>query len=167
MSKIEKINETTWIRIQKLLQRSYDDGLGFQEVARQLRAKYQQFSAGQAVTIARTESTRILNGSANVAWKGAGVTHKQWLATRDSETRDSHLGVDGEVVKMGQPFSNGLMHPGGDGPPEEVCNCRCTEMPIIHDDPNANLSRNYIKSRTENIDDDVIDWSLIYKGSES
>lgn len=52
---------------------------------------------------------------------------KVWVATPDERTREEHLLLDGEEVNIDEPFSNGLMFPGdGDGPPEEVWNCRCT-----------------------------------------
>lgn len=52
---------------------------------------------------------------------------KQWMSTLDSRTRDSHRGMDGEIVDVDEEFSNGLKYPGDpDGEPREVYNCRCT-----------------------------------------
>ena len=51
---------------------------------------------------------------------------KQWDATLDKRTRDSHAQVDGEIRELDEKFSNGLMYPGDpNGRPEEVINCRC------------------------------------------
>ena len=50
---------------------------------------------------------------------------KEWSANLDNVTRDSHVDVNGERREIEEEFSNGLMHPGGMGPPEEVYNCRC------------------------------------------
>lgn len=52
---------------------------------------------------------------------------KQWIATHDRRVRKSHQHIDGEIVKVKEEFSNGLMYPGDpDGDPEEVYGCRCT-----------------------------------------
>ncbi len=51
---------------------------------------------------------------------------KQWDATLDGKTRDSHRMVDGEIRELNEKFSNGLMYPGDpSGGAAEVVNCRC------------------------------------------
>lgn len=53
--------------------------------------------------------------------------YKEWMATLDSHTRDSHADIDGESVPTDSKFSNGLSYPGeAGGDPAEVYNCRCT-----------------------------------------
>jgi uncharacterized protein with HEPN domain len=59
----------------------------------------------------------------------AGVEQKQWISTLDNRVRDSHALMYGEVARVDMPFSNGLQHPGGEGPAGEVINCRCTVAP--------------------------------------
>lgn len=58
---------------------------------------------------------------------------KQWLATLDDRTRDSHVLLDGEVVEVDEEFSNGLMFPAdmNAGDPAEVYNCRCTMLSVV------------------------------------
>lgn len=51
---------------------------------------------------------------------------KQWRATLDNRTRDSHRSLDGETIDIDDTFDNGLKYPrepGGALP--EICNCRC------------------------------------------
>jgi hypothetical protein len=61
------------------------------------------------------------------------VCTKEWLATGDNHTRESHLEISGEEVLANEPFSNGLMEPGDpDGDPAEVYNCRCTILRHIY-----------------------------------
>lgn len=51
---------------------------------------------------------------------------KEWMATLDERTRESHRELDGEQVATDEPFSNGLMYPADpSGDPAEVYNCRC------------------------------------------
>ena len=57
---------------------------------------------------------------------------KQWLATLDHRTRDSHQELDGQIVDLDKKFSNGLMYPGDpNGEGSEVYNCRCTLVPFF------------------------------------
>lgn len=60
--------------------------------------------------------------------EGMGIkVQKQWMATLDSRTRDSHAEMDGEIADTDGKFSNGLKYPGDpNGPGREVYNCRCT-----------------------------------------
>lgn len=83
-----------------------------------------------AMRIARTEGHRIQNEAQMDAIttakdEGADVL-KQWDATLDDRTRESHQMVDGEVREIDEEFSNGLMFPSDPtGDAEEVINCRC------------------------------------------
>lgn len=59
---------------------------------------------------------------------------KQWLATLDKRTRDTHRMLDGETVDIKDTFWNGLEYPGDpDGEPAEVYNCRCTLVSVIEE----------------------------------
>ena len=60
------------------------------------------------------------------------VYAKEWVATLDSRTRESHAEINGEQVGLDEYFSNGLMCPGDpSGDPTEVYNCRCTMKRIL------------------------------------
>ena len=85
-----------------------------------------------AVRIARTEGHRIQQQSQwdalnEARGKGADVV-KQWDATLDERTRESHCTLDGQIRELDEPFEvNGLqaMFPGGFGVASEDVNCRC------------------------------------------
>lgn len=86
--------------------------------------------------IARTETTRAANQGAIVLYDKWGILRKEWLATADDRTRDTHLDVNGQVVNIDTPFtlSNGIeiMQPGDSNAPlSETAACRCTVLPII------------------------------------
>ena len=116
--------------------RGISTGMSWQQVAKQLSGKmigtYNNpgGSLYYAMRIARTEGHRIqVQGTMDACYKakekGADVV-KQWDATLDSRTRDSHVAVDGEIRELDEKFSNGLMFPGDPaGGAAEVCNCRC------------------------------------------
>lgn len=54
----------------------------------------------------------------------AGAREKRWQVT-SGNPRDSHRAVNGQVVAMGERFSNGLRWPGDPGPAGEIANCKC------------------------------------------
>lgn len=97
----------------------------------------------QANRIARTEVMGAYNGgsfdgaSAYSADAGEPL-FKQWLATEDTRTRDTHVDADGQVQPLAQPFIVGgfpLMNPGDPvGPPQEVIQCRCSLLVIEPED---------------------------------
>lgn len=89
-----------------------------------------------AVRAARTAVTSAENGgrldSMEAARELGLIYKKEWVATHDSRTRESHLEIDGEQVFLDEAFSNGCDYPADPkGDPEEVYNCRCTMNRIL------------------------------------
>jgi SPP1 gp7 family putative phage head morphogenesis protein len=89
-----------------------------------------------SVRYARTAMTGAQNAGRTTRQQEAadmGIdVRRQWMATLDSRTRDSHRLMDGETVGVNEEFSNGLMYPGDpSGDPSEVYNCRCTVVSVV------------------------------------
>jgi hypothetical protein len=92
----------------------------------------------RAEAIGRTESMAALHEAQSQAMEQAiesgdippeSVTYV-WRATKDKRTRDSHVVMDGQEVKVGEMFVSGkgnlLEYPGDpNGEPEDVIGCRC------------------------------------------
>lgn len=88
-------------------------------------------SMRNAKKAARTAMTAAQNMGRWDSYKraeGSGIKlKKQWVATLDSRTRESHRMCDGETVDINAEFSCGLAYPGDpSGQAAEVANCRCT-----------------------------------------
>ena len=86
-------------------------------------------------TIVRTEAHRIYEASSEDARQQAKASGakiaKQWDATLDGKTRDSHRQLDGTVVETDEYFTLGnkkAKYPGEFGDPAEDCNCRCVAL---------------------------------------
>lgn len=62
---------------------------------------------------------------------------KQWMATLDGKTRDSHRKLDGQTLDINKPFDgefSKIMFPGDPSAhPAEVYNCRCTMVYVYPD----------------------------------
>lgn len=116
-------------KITAQVSRGISTGMSFQQVAQQLSG-CTRIGYNNAVRIARTEGHRIQTTAAMDAMhgakdKGCDVV-KQWDATLDDRTRESHVAVDGQIKELDKPFSNGLDFPGDpSGGAAEVVNCRC------------------------------------------
>lgn len=111
------------------ISRGVSTGMSFQQMGQQL-AGHTNIGYNNAVRIARTEGHRVqvqsgMDACARAKENGCDVV-KQWDATLDARTRDSHARVDGEIRELDKKFSNGLMFPGDpNGGAAEVVNCRC------------------------------------------
>ena len=117
------------VEIMREISRGIAQSLSYQEMARNLK-NTTNVDYNKSLRIAKTEGHRIqqeatYNVQVRAKTKGAEVM-KQWDSTLDSRTRPSHQKVDGELVEVEEPFSNGLMYPGDpNGMAKEVINCRC------------------------------------------
>ena len=116
-------------RITAQVSRGISTGMTYAQVAKQLENE-NRIGYNRAIRIARTEGHRVQTTSTyhamqNAKEQGADVV-KQWDATLDARTRDSHAKLDGEIRELDKRFSNGLMFPGDpSGQAAEVINCRC------------------------------------------
>ena len=92
--------------------------------------------AGRAETIARTETLTAVSIGQAAAMRNAKEVipglKKAWLTAGDARVRDSHQGLDGDVIEVDEKFANGLGHPRDldSSDPAEVINCRCTLLII-------------------------------------
>jgi len=130
--KVTNINRTTKEKLQKVIAQNLEDGLSIPEMGANIAAQMDIEAGYRAQMIARTESTGTMNFGSVQTYKQAGVKTHQWLTAQDDRVRDQHAAINGEEVKVGEPFSNGLEFPGDPwGDAAEVINCRCTLVPII------------------------------------
>lgn len=111
------------------ISRGIATGMMYSEISRNV-SNYARIPKNNAMRIVRTEAHRIqckatMDACDKAKSKGADVV-KQWDASMDKRTRDSHASLDGEIRELEKKFSNGLMYPGDpSGSASEVINCRC------------------------------------------
>lgn len=151
-------------KITAQVSRGISTGMSYSQVAQQLSG-YTNIGYNNAVRIARTEGHRIqvqsgMDACYKAKEKGADVV-KQWDATLDGNTRESHAAVDGEIRELDEKFSNGLMYPGDPaGGAAEVVNCRCALLQrarwALDDDELEELQKRaeyFGLDKTENFDE--------------
>lgn len=121
------------------LAKGYEDGLGIDDIAENLRADFEGLRDYRLRLIARTEVQSAQNEGSHKTLVEYGVKYKQWLTVGDRRVRGldpsdkyDHHELHGQVVRIDEKFSNGLMYPGDrTGPIGEWINCRCRERPYI------------------------------------
>lgn len=129
-SKITGINTRIRASVEETVREGIRSGLSVSEVSDHIREVFNT-TASRSVMIARTEVIGAANGGQMLYYQEAGITRKEWVTSKDENVRESHEKMDGVVAPVAQRFPNGLMQPGGEGPAEEVINCRCTIVPVI------------------------------------
>lgn len=100
-------------------------------VAEGMKDAYANYKQVRALTIARTEVLGAASFGQVTGIALSGGSKKEWVSSRDSEVRDSHAELDGEVTEIDSSFSGGLQYPGDpSGAPEEIINCRCALVAV-------------------------------------
>lgn len=118
--------------IKTLLTEGYQSGKGINYVANLLTKRFDQLQTWESKRIARTEIHNSHNTAVMDTYNEYGVEYTMWIAADDERTRESHLEINGEIIRLGDTYSNGLRFPGDtDGPIEEWINCRCSNAPYV------------------------------------
>lgn len=127
--KLDERRDLEWTkrRVRLAVKTGMERGADIPTIARAVRM-VSGMSRSAAVRAARTAVTSAeCSARLDVAKAAKGGVLLEWIAARDSRTRKSHAALDGQKVKPGERFANGLRFPADPkGRPEEVYNCRCT-----------------------------------------
>ena len=118
--------------INAIITQGYTSGKGINVVAQMLQTRFNQLETWEAKRIARTEIHNAHNNAVMKTYETLNVEYTQWIAADDDRTRESHIEVDREIIRIGDTYSNGLQYPGDtSGPIEEWINCRCSNAPYV------------------------------------
>lgn len=121
-------------RIQQAITQGIIQGQSGPQMSRLIRDVVGK-SAYNADRIIRTETHRLRAIGDQLAGQDAAeqgvILKKQWMATLDDATRDSHASLDGVMVDPDEEFPGGALYPGGFGDPAEDINCRCVVNTIV------------------------------------
>ena len=115
----------------------YKSGKGIDKVANDLNRRFDQLTTWESKRIARTEIHNSHNTAVKDTYTEMGVEYTMWITAHDDRVRGlkptdtaDHVELDGEIIRLGDTYSNGLKYPGDtDGPIEEWINCRCANAP--------------------------------------
>jgi hypothetical protein len=147
--RITEVTDTTRDQVIRAVRKGYEDGLGQRGTANYILDLVPQIADYRANMIARTETHGAANFGSQEAAKQTGLPmKKQWLATADDRTRDTHRAADGDTVGMDDTFRVGdsdLHYPGDPaGAADEVINCFHPDTMILTAGLKRGIRRNYI-----------------------
>lgn len=132
---LTETTETTRAKLREALADVVRDGGGFDKAVAAVRDVFDN-RRDNAVTIARTETLGAYNFASHSAAEQSGVVQtKAWLTADDELVREAHAEAENEgdipldsswtMDSVDGPVD--MDFPGDpDGPPDLVCNCRCT-----------------------------------------
>ena len=123
--------------IMNILLDGYKSGKGINFVANELNRRFDQLTTWESKRIARTEIHNSHNTAVHDSYNEMGIEYTMWITAHDDRIRGlketdtaDHVELDGEIIRLGDTYSNGLKYPGDtDGPIEEWINCRCANAP--------------------------------------
>ena len=124
LDRAKGINITTKKKLRATLSQGISEGLSIPKLRDLISEVYSDAKGYRSILIARTETVTTVNSGALSTYKVGNIQQKEWLTQIDSRTRIAHIKLNGEIVGIDQPFSNGLQYP-------SEPNCRCTILPII------------------------------------
>lgn len=128
-----EITDTTAEKLRKAIADGIEAGEGATKLATRVKTVFNDASTSRAVLIGRTESTKAYANGSLDAMKQNNISRKEWLTANDDDVRATHSACEDQgAIDTSGIFSNGLAYPGDpSGDPAEVCNCRCTLLPVV------------------------------------
>lgn len=142
-------NKRTKRKIRKVLVEGIRDGDTLKQAANRLQRELRTLKRHEALRIARTENTGSMNFGQHQMRLAAGIEEKQWISTRDRDTRGNdpsdlfdHVRPNGQVQPNEKLFEltgpNGteyLAHPGdrtNGASAGNIIHCRCAAVAHIN-----------------------------------
>ena len=143
--KIDEEKDYTWNRekVENAITQGIIQGESVDQIAQRLVNELKTNNLTKMRMFARTAMTGAQNAGRQKQMEDAikmGIdVRKQWIATLDDRTRDTHQRLDGQLVDVDKPFHVGTKHgtktiryPGDpSADPSLVYNCRCTMKSVI------------------------------------
>jgi hypothetical protein len=108
------------------------EGRSLDKHDQELKREFTDMTNNELRRISKTETHSVYQQSKYEAIMQGNAPYKRWVHGNVpiGPPREWHEAMDGEVVPVDEPFSNGLMYPGDpSGDAEEVINCGCDMVP--------------------------------------
>lgn len=139
-NKLAKVPDAIFERIRGALADGIERGDPLRDIAKAVRAEFNEISKKRAMVIAQTETAAAYGTARDAALKEAGVQWKEWLTSGNSNIRAAHRLMNGTIIPVNEKFivvnpdtgeTDEVKHPGDpQGQPWNVINCHCVEIAV-------------------------------------
>ena len=135
--RIRDINRTTRRRLQATLRVGVQEGETTAQLAARVRSVFKNAQGPRSLLIARTETVRGAGFGAVEGMRQGGIDEKEWLDSRDSDVRESHVALNRQRVPVAGNFTSPISGATGPYPGElsggagENANCRCVPLAVV------------------------------------
>jgi uncharacterized protein with gpF-like domain len=137
-NKLSGVPQDVFDRIRGRIEEGLTQGQTLTDIAKGVRAEFNDLSDRRARTIASTETSAAYGFGRHEAMKSAGVQWKRWVTSGNSNVRAAHRVMNDVVVAFDEVFTvldpktgdfDQVKHPGdADGAPWNVINCHCVAV---------------------------------------
>jgi SPP1 gp7 family putative phage head morphogenesis protein len=134
-NKMRNIPTDIFAQISGAIQEGITEGDPMSDIAKRVRAEFNDISKGRARVIAQTETSAAYGTANHAAMDQVGVTGKRWLTSRNANVRPAHRAMEGETIPFQDKFVvenpetgevDYIDHPSDvNGQPWNVINCFC------------------------------------------
>ena len=136
LGELVSIGDSVKQKVRDELIDGYNKGENLNDMLNRVRKAFDsKASVSRARTIARTETLIAVSQGEQLTYKNLGVEKQEWLSSGDSHVREKPVShrLDGEVVRLDQHFSNGMLRPGRDprNRPAAIINCFPGDTPVM------------------------------------
>jgi hypothetical protein len=108
------------------------NGESIAEISARITTAFAEIEKDRATMIAESETSAAYSYANDKASRAAGIMYKRWIHGNPMIPREDHLGIDGLIVPIDEPFPVGsppLMYPHDErGSPQDVINCTCISV---------------------------------------
>lgn len=127
---IKGVSSTVFDQIKTVIHEGINEGKTYDQIADDVRAAFNSLADYEAKRIASTETAAAFGAGRDFSMrKSGGITHREWLTSRNSNVREWHREAEGQVRGINEAFEVGpdlLQYPGDpEGVPANVINCHC------------------------------------------
>ena len=175
--KIDEEKDYDWNRqkVENAITQGIIQGESVDQIAERLAKELKSTNMNKMRMFARTAMTGAQNAGRQKQMEDAiakGIDiRKQWIATLDDRTRDTHQRLDGQTVDVDEPFHVGtktgtetIRYPGDpNAAPALVYNCRCTMKSVFKGMENQKRKRRAYKINDKGYRESYIVEDMTYE----
>jgi hypothetical protein len=131
-NRLKNVPQEIFNQIKRQLDAGVDAGDSIRDIAKRVSGEFDVIESGRARTIATTEVGAGYGSARDASMKAAGIKHKEWLTSGNSNVREAHAEAEGQVRAIDEPYDvdgEEIDFPGDpDGSAENVINCHCVSI---------------------------------------